>query len=108
MGCFLGIDGGGTRTAAWLADGEGKLLARAESGPSNPLKVGFRAAEREILKAFRTCLREAGFPPAAARAVAPADCCAPSAPASRESTGGPCTGRSSPGCAGTFPRAAIC
>ena len=71
MGCFLGIDGGGTRTAAWLADGEGKLLARAESGPSNPLKVGVRAAEREILKAFRTCLREAGFPPAAARAVRP-------------------------------------
>jgi N-acetylglucosamine kinase-like BadF-type ATPase len=71
MGYFLGIDGGGTRTAASLADGEGKLLERAESGPSNPLKVGFRAAEREILKAFRTCLREAGFPPAAARASRP-------------------------------------
>jgi N-acetylglucosamine kinase-like BadF-type ATPase len=71
MGCFLGIDGGGTRTAAWLANGEGKLLARAESGPSNPLKMGFRAAEREILKAFRTCLREAGFSPAAARAASP-------------------------------------
>jgi glucosamine kinase len=71
MGCFLGIDGGGTRTAAWLADAEGKLMARAESGPSNPLKVGFRAAQREILKAFRTCLREAGFPPAAARASRP-------------------------------------
>ena len=71
MGCFLGIDGGGTRTTAWLADGEGKLLGRAESGPSNPLKVGFRAAEREILKAFRACLREAGFPPSAARASRP-------------------------------------
>jgi N-acetylglucosamine kinase-like BadF-type ATPase len=71
MGCFLGIDGGGTRTAAWLADDEGKLLARAESGPSNPLKAGFRAAEREILKAFRACLRKAGFPPAAAHASRP-------------------------------------
>ena len=71
MGCFLGIDGGGTRTAAWLADGEGKFLARAESGPSNPLKVGLRAAEREILKAFRACLRAAGFPAAAARASRP-------------------------------------
>lgn len=71
MGCFLGIDGGGTRTAAWLADGEGKFLARAESGPSNPHKVGLGAAQREILKAFRTCLREAGFPVAAARAVRP-------------------------------------
>ncbi len=61
MGCCLGIDGGGTRTAAWLADGEGKVLGRAETGPSNPLKVGFRAAEREILKAFRACVRDAGF-----------------------------------------------
>ncbi len=71
MGYFLGIEGGGTRTAAWLADGEGKLLARAESGPSNPLKVGLRVAQGEILKAFRTALREAGFPPAAARASRP-------------------------------------
>ncbi len=71
MACFLGIDGGGTRTAAWLADGEGKILARAESGPSNPTKVGIRAAEREILKAFRACLRQAGFPLAAARATRP-------------------------------------
>jgi N-acetylglucosamine kinase-like BadF-type ATPase len=69
MGCFLGIDGGGTRTAAWLTDDEGKVLGRAECGPSNPLKVGFRAAEREILKAFRTCWRAAGLPPVAARAA---------------------------------------
>jgi N-acetylglucosamine kinase len=68
MGCYLGIDGGGTRTAAWLADGEGKVLARAETGPSNPLKVGFRMAERELLSAFHLCLQEAGFPRTAARA----------------------------------------
>ncbi|HMD86232.1 MAG TPA: BadF/BadG/BcrA/BcrD ATPase family protein [Terriglobia bacterium] len=71
MDCFLGIDGGGTRTAAWLADSAGKLLARAESGPSNPFKVGLRAAEREILKAFRTAWREAGFPPSVARTSRP-------------------------------------
>src|ERR1039457_635027 len=71
MGCFLGIDGGGTRTAAWLGDGDGKILARAESGPSNPLKVGLAAAEREILKAFRNCLREAGIPAAAVRLQRP-------------------------------------
>jgi glucosamine kinase len=71
MGCLLGIDGGGTRTAAWLAEGEGKVLGRAESGPSNPLKVGFRTAERELLKAFRACLREAGFPLSAAHASRP-------------------------------------
>ena len=71
MACFLGIDGGGTRTTAWLADGDGKPLGCAETGPSNPLKVGFRAAEREIMKAFHACLREAGFPISAARASRP-------------------------------------
>jgi len=71
MGCFLGIDGGGSRTTAWLADGDGKPLGCAESGPSNPIKVGFRAAEREILKAYHACVREAGFSVAAARAARP-------------------------------------
>jgi N-acetylglucosamine kinase-like BadF-type ATPase len=71
MACFLGIDGGGTRTVAWLADGEGKLLGRAESGPSNPHKIGLAPAGREILKAFRICLRDAGFPLSAARTLRP-------------------------------------
>jgi len=67
MGLYLGIDGGGTRTAAWLGNREGKVLARVESGPSNPLKVGFRTAERELLRAFHACLQKAGFPRSAAR-----------------------------------------
>lgn len=71
MGFILGIDGGGTRTAAWLADDEGKLLARAESGPSNPHKVGLAFAQREILEAFVGCLQEAGFPRGAARSTRP-------------------------------------
>ena len=66
MPLFLGIDGGGTRTTAWLADAEGKLVAWGESGPSNPLKVGIGAAQREILKACRAALRAAGSSPAAA------------------------------------------
>jgi len=48
---FLGIDGGGTRTTAWLADERGKVLAKAVTGPSNPLKVGVEACECEILAA---------------------------------------------------------
>lgn len=51
MRLFLGIDGGGTRTTAWLADENGRVVARAVAGPSNPLKVGFEACEREILRA---------------------------------------------------------
>lgn len=50
---FLGIDGGGTRTTAWLADEAGRVLGRGLAGPSNPLKVGFKAAERELLRAAR-------------------------------------------------------
>src|ERR1019366_8710189 len=71
MACFLGIDGGGTRNTAWLPKGDGKPPGGAENRPSNPLKVGFRAAEREIMKAFHACLREAGFPASAARASRP-------------------------------------
>ncbi len=53
------MDGGGTRTTAWLADEERNILARAVAGPSNPLKVGFDAAQRELLRAARQALRAA-------------------------------------------------
>ena len=110
--------------ALWLAFSESTAAAREprrgsrmvtarswrapESGPSNPLKVGFRVAERELLKAFRACLREAGFPQLPARATRAAGRCGPSAQASPGSTARPSTGRFSPGCAGTFLRANIC
>jgi N-acetylglucosamine kinase-like BadF-type ATPase len=61
MACFLGIDGGGTRTTAWLGDERGRVLAKAVAGPSNPLKVGFEACQREILRAARKAV-EAGLP----------------------------------------------
>ena len=67
MAYFLGIDGGGTRTTAWLADETGKVLARLEGGPSNPLKVGFIPAEREILRLTRAVLRRAEIRQAAPR-----------------------------------------
>jgi N-acetylmuramic acid 6-phosphate etherase len=41
--CFLGIEGGGTRTVALLADRPGKILSRIESGPLN-LKLSPDAA----------------------------------------------------------------
>lgn len=71
MKLYLGIDGGGTRTVAWLVDGEGKTLGRAETGPSNPLKAGFRAATSEISRAFRLCWQESGRP-SASRKSSPA------------------------------------
>jgi len=64
MGYLLGIDGGGTRTTAWLADEQERVLARVEVGPSNPLKVGFLSAQQQLLRAFRQACREARTRPA--------------------------------------------
>ncbi len=57
MGCFLGIDGGATRTTAWLADARGRIVGRGRAGPSNPVKAGYAAAQREILRAARAAVR---------------------------------------------------
>ncbi len=45
---YLGIDGGGTRTRALLADAAGRELGMGEAGTSNPLVHGVAAAEREL------------------------------------------------------------
>src|SRR5262245_47733202 len=41
---ILGVDGGGTKTLALLADSDGTVLTRGLSGPSNYNAVGFEAA----------------------------------------------------------------
>jgi len=41
---IIGVDGGGTKTLALLADIDGNVLARGVSGPSNYNAVGFDAA----------------------------------------------------------------
>jgi N-acetylglucosamine kinase-like BadF-type ATPase len=56
-GYFLGIDGGGTHTTAWIADHEGKVLARGQGGPSNPHKVGLPSAQREIRRAYLAAVK---------------------------------------------------
>ncbi len=38
---YIGIDGGGTKTAAILFDEEGRVLARHTAGPCNPNVLGF-------------------------------------------------------------------
>jgi N-acetylmuramic acid 6-phosphate etherase len=51
--CFLGIEGGGTRTVALLADEHGRILRRLESGPLN-LKL---LSDRAILGRLRDIKR---------------------------------------------------
>lgn len=57
----LGIDGGGTRTTAWLSDGRRRILGQGVAGASNPVAVGLAAAQRQILAAAGQAL--ASLPP---------------------------------------------
>jgi N-acetylglucosamine kinase-like BadF-type ATPase len=43
-GNYIGFDGGGTKTECVLTDAEGRVLAQAVAGPSNPLRIGFEEA----------------------------------------------------------------
>jgi N-acetylglucosamine kinase-like BadF-type ATPase len=58
MAFFLGIDGGGSRTQACLGDDRGRIIAKAEAGPSNPVKVGIEASRKELLRVARQVLRK--------------------------------------------------
>lgn len=48
MTLFLGVDGGGTKTAAAVVDAEGRLLATARGGPSTYKSLGLHAAARVL------------------------------------------------------------
>ena len=50
---FLGIDGGGSKTAFLLEDENGKTLGRIETGPSNWLSAGAETAKRSITEGLR-------------------------------------------------------
>jgi N-acetylglucosamine kinase-like BadF-type ATPase len=57
---LLGIDGGGSSTRAWLADGNGNVLGRGDAGPSNPRSVGFEAAFSALTLAIDLAFDAAG------------------------------------------------
>jgi N-acetylglucosamine kinase-like BadF-type ATPase len=61
----LGVDGGGTKTVAWLALRDAPVSAAplgiGQAGPSNPRAVGFPAAQGEILRAIRAAFEDAGL-----------------------------------------------
>ena len=63
---FLGIEGGGTRTVALLADADGGLLKRFEAGPAN-FKLLTEAQLRRRLREVKAALK--GFPQPAAVAI---------------------------------------
>jgi len=59
MNAVLGIDGGGTRTRASLAD-SGKVLAFAESGSIKRLRVGEQAADQNLRAILKDVYSQAG------------------------------------------------
>ncbi len=56
---MIGIDGGGSRTRARLADARGETLGRGEASASNPRTNGLRAAQQEILSAIERAFNDA-------------------------------------------------
>jgi glucosamine kinase len=57
---FLGVDGGGTRCRARLADRSGHILGEGIGGPAN-IRLGLDAAFASVIDAARQCLAEAGL-----------------------------------------------
>lgn len=63
MDYYLGIDGGGSKTACVVGDGT-SVLASAESGPSNITRVGEARARTSIHEAIRLACASAKVDPA--------------------------------------------
>lgn len=64
---LLGIDGGGTKTVAWLAcfipPGPVEIVGRGSAGPANPQAVGFSVAIANLDRAVETAFEDRGSPP---------------------------------------------
>ena len=64
---LLGIDGGGTKTVAWLGclrDGALIRIGEGKSGPSNPRAAGFEVAFQNLRKATQLAFLDAQLPAA--------------------------------------------
>lgn len=57
---FLGIDGGGSKTAAVIVDGSMNVLGEGRAGPGNHLRVGIEAARDSIERATTQACAVAG------------------------------------------------
>src|SRR3990172_10492021 len=60
---FLGLDVGGTKTHALVADEIGRALGFGVGGPGNPEGVGYEGLTRAVVAAARAALAAAGLSP---------------------------------------------
>ena len=58
MKYIIGVDGGGTKTLALLADLDGNILARGLSGPCNYNAIGFESASAALERAIISACEE--------------------------------------------------
>jgi N-acetylglucosamine kinase-like BadF-type ATPase len=61
--CFLGIDGGGTKTHAIITTASYKIIGEGFSGASNPVRVGFDTAVANINQALKQACEQAHITP---------------------------------------------
>ena len=64
MSVFLGVDGGGTKTALCLVNGEGRILARARAPGCYYFAGGMDLVERVLRQGVDEVCRQAGIAPA--------------------------------------------
>ena len=61
MNFYLGFDGGGTKTECIALDANGSVVGHGNSGPSNPLRVGYDAACAALQLAAAAAVSSANF-----------------------------------------------
>ena len=66
---LLGLDGGGSKTLALLADAAGRVVGRGSAGASNYQNIGAAAAWTALDTAIAAAFADAGLPPGAVEAV---------------------------------------
>jgi len=66
---LLGVDGGGSKAAALLADGQGRMVGRGLAGPSNYHGIGTAAASTALRAALSAALAQAEVELASVRAL---------------------------------------
>jgi N-acetylglucosamine kinase-like BadF-type ATPase len=61
MNCFLGLDGGGTKTDCVLLDAKGVVIGEGRGGPANPLRSGYDRAFDSLREAAASTLAAANI-----------------------------------------------
>ena len=63
MSTYLGVDGGGSKTAFLLIDDSGRVLGSHTEGPAYYLEIGWEALRAMLAQGIRATLDQAALPP---------------------------------------------